>query len=43
MAWRSSLARGMMSATGLLYLATGAVAAGQALACALLFTTAIPG
>jgi hypothetical protein len=42
MAWQSSLARGMMSATGLLYLATGAVAAGQALACALLFTTGIP-
>jgi hypothetical protein len=42
MAWQSSRARGMMSATGLLYLATGAVLAGQALACALLFTTAIP-
>ena len=43
MAWRSSRMRGMMSATGLLYLATGAVLAGEALACALLFTTAIPG
>jgi hypothetical protein len=43
MAWQSSRARGMMSATGLLYLATGAVLAGEALACALLFTTAIPG
>lgn len=42
MAWQSSRARGMMSATGLLYLATGAVLAGQALACALLFTTGIP-
>jgi len=43
MAWQSSRVRGMMSATGLLYLATGAVLAGEALACALLFTTAIPG
>ena len=43
MAWQSSRMRGMMSATGLLYLATGAVLAGEALACALLFTTAIPG
>ena len=43
MAWQSSRMRGMMSATGLLYLATGAVLAGQALACALLFSTAIPG
>lgn len=42
MAWQSSRERGMMSATGLLYLATGAVLAGEALACALLFTTAIP-
>ncbi|MGI8549525.1 MAG: hypothetical protein ACR2PL_01835 [Dehalococcoidia bacterium] len=43
MAWQSSRERGMMSATGLLYLATGAVMAGEALACALLFSTAIPG
>jgi hypothetical protein len=43
MAWQSSRMRGMMSATGLLYLATGAVLAGQALACSLIFTTAIPG
>jgi hypothetical protein len=43
MAWQSSRARGMMSATGLLYLATGAVIAGEALACSLLFMTAIPG
>lgn len=43
MAWQSSRARGMMSATGLLYLATGAVLAGEALACSLLFSTAIPG
>jgi hypothetical protein len=43
MAWQSSKVRGMMAATGLLYLATGAVLAGQALACSLIFTTAIPG
>jgi hypothetical protein len=43
MAWQSSKMRGMMSATGLLYLATGAVLSGQALACSLIFTTAIPG
>ena len=43
MAWRCSRAREMMSATGLLYLATGAVLAGQALACSLIFSTAIPG
>lgn len=43
MAWQSSRSRGMMSATGLLYLATGAVLAGEALACSLLFSTAIPG
>lgn len=43
MAWLASRVRGMMSATGLLYLATGAVLAGEALACALLFSTAIPG
>ena len=43
MAWRCSRGRDMMSATGLLYLATGAVLAGQALACSLIFSTAIPG
>lgn len=42
MAWRSSLERGMMSATGLLYIATGAVLAGEALARGLQFSTAIP-
>ncbi len=42
MAWRSSLIRGMMSATGLLYVATGAVLAGEALARGLQFVTAIP-
>lgn len=42
MAWQSSRMRAMMSATGLLYIATGAILAGQALASALLFTTAIP-
>jgi len=42
LAWQSSRIRGMMSATGLLYLATGAVLAGQALACALLFASAVP-
>jgi hypothetical protein len=43
MAWRCSRAREMMSATGLLYLATGAVLAGQALACSLIFSAALPG
>lgn len=42
MAWQASRMRGMMSATGLLYLATGAVLAGAALACGLLFATGIP-
>jgi hypothetical protein len=42
MAWRSSVERGMMSATGLLYIATGAVLAGEALARGLQFITAIP-
>lgn len=42
MAWRSSLVRGMMSATGLLYVAMGAVLAGEALARGLQFVTAIP-
>lgn len=42
MAWQSSRLRGMMSATGLLYIATGAVLAGEALARGLLFTTGVP-
>lgn len=42
MAWQSSIIRAMMSATGLLYLAMGAVLAGEVLARALLFTTAKP-
>jgi len=42
MAWRSSIVRGMMSATGLLYVATGAVLAGEALARGLQLATAIP-
>lgn len=42
MAWQSSQIRGMMSATGLLYIAMGAVLAGEALARGLLFTTAKP-
>jgi hypothetical protein len=39
MAFQSSRLRGMMSATGLLYIALGAVLAGQALARGLLFVT----
>ena len=42
MAWESSRLRGMMSATGLLYIAMGAVLAGEALARGLLFATAAP-
>jgi len=42
MAWRSSVVRGMMSATGLLYVAVGAVLAGEALARGLQLSTAIP-
>ena len=42
MAWQSSVVRAMMSATGLLYIAMGAVLAGEVLARALLFTTARP-
>jgi hypothetical protein len=42
MAWQSSAVRAMMSATGLLYIAMGAVLAGEVLARALLFTTAKP-
>jgi hypothetical protein len=42
MAWQSSVVRAMMSATGLLYIAMGAVLAGEIVARALLFTTAKP-
>jgi hypothetical protein len=42
MAWQSSAVRAMMSATGLLYIAMGAVLAGEIVARALLFTTAKP-
>ncbi|MER3420929.1 MAG: hypothetical protein C4290_10570 [Chloroflexota bacterium] len=42
MAWQSSVVRAMMSATGLLYIALGAVLAGEIVARALLFTTAKP-
>jgi hypothetical protein len=40
LAWRAATIRGMMSATGLLYIAVGAVLAGEVLARGLLFTTA---
>jgi hypothetical protein len=39
LAWRTARIRGMMSATGLLYIALGAVLAGEVLARGLLFTT----
>ena len=39
LAWRAAAIRGMMSATGLLYIATGAVLAGEVLARGLLFAT----
>ena len=42
MAWRSSIERAMMSATGLLYIAVGAVFVGELLARGLLFVTAAP-
>ena len=42
MAWRSSLERAMMSATGLLYIAVGAVFVGELLARGLLFVTGAP-
>jgi hypothetical protein len=42
MAYRSSTERSMMSATGLLYIAVGAVLAGEALARGLLFVTGAP-
>jgi len=41
MAWQSSRVRGMMAATGLLYIASGAVLSGQALAAGLLFATGV--
>ncbi len=39
LAWRAAAIRGMMSATGLLYIAVGAVLTGEALARGLLFAT----
>jgi hypothetical protein len=39
LAWRAAQIRGMMSATGLLYIALGAVLAGEVLARGLLFST----
>ena len=39
LAWRAAAIRGMMAATGLLYIAVGAVLAGEALARGLLFAT----
>lgn len=42
MAWQSSLTKAMTSATGLLYVAVGAVLAGEVLARGLLFVTAVP-
>ena len=42
MAWQSSREQAMMSATGLLYIAVGAVFAGEVLARGLLFVTASP-
>lgn len=42
MAYKSSTERSMMSATGLLYIAVGAVLAGEALARGLLFVTGAP-
>ena len=39
LAWRAAAIRGMMSATGLLYIALGAVLAGAVLARGLLFST----
>jgi hypothetical protein len=42
LAWRAARIRGMMSATGLLYIALGAVLAGEALARGLLFSTGLP-
>ena len=42
MAWRSSLEYSMMSATGLLYIAVGAVFVGEVLARGLLFVTGAP-
>ncbi|MEZ4552622.1 MAG: hypothetical protein AB7L91_13435 [Dehalococcoidia bacterium] len=39
LAWKAAAIRGMMSATGLLYIATGAVLAGEVLARGLLFAT----
>jgi hypothetical protein len=42
LAWRSSAERAMMSATGLLYIAVGAMLAGETLALGLLLATGVP-
>jgi hypothetical protein len=42
MAWQSTLVKAMTSATGLLYVAVGAIFAGEVLARGLLFVTAVP-
>jgi hypothetical protein len=42
LAWRAAAIRGMMSATGLLYIAVGAVFAGEVLARGLLFASGAP-
>jgi hypothetical protein len=42
MAYKSSTERAMMSATGLLYIAVGAILAGEAIGRGLLFVTAAP-
>jgi hypothetical protein len=42
MAWRFSIGRAIMSATGLLYIALGAVLAGEVLARGRLFGSAVP-
>jgi hypothetical protein len=42
MAYKSSQERAMMSATGLLYIAVGAILAGEALGRGLLFVTGAP-
>ncbi len=42
LAWRAARIRGMMSATGLLYIALGTVLAGEVLARGILFSTGLP-
>ena len=41
LAWKAATIRGMMSATGLLYIATGCALAGEVLARGLLFVTGV--